>query len=156
MPLRALALFIFVFICFSAFGKTTFPSSGNWTYNHNIISGGQVTRVVNRIASRDTGINDTTITLTGNVMMRHSVFIGDSSSDIDKKTNRCNVVIENGTDKEVYIWDDLDNPNDACAADNFMVMVSVWEGCSLTIKGKPNAPIIIDANSGNRGLITKY
>ena len=165
MPLRALTLFIFVIICFSAFGDTTFPSSGNWTYNHLIYTNDYtyVTRVVNRIAS------DTIIKLNGNVMMRHSVFIGDSNADADKGTGIGNVVIENDTDHEVYIWDDLDNPNDNWAkrnniqpgiaenaADPFMVMFSVWEGSSLTIRGKPNAPIIIDANAGNRSLITKF
>ena len=151
MPLRTLTLFISVFICFSTFGDSrTCPSSGNWGYNHNIWSGGQVVRVVNRIAS------DTTITLTGDISLRHSVFIGDSNADADKGTGIGKVVIENGTDHQVMIWDDLDNPGDGWAADNAMVMFSVWEGSSLTIKGKPNAPIIIDANTTYRNLITKW
>ena len=153
MPLRTLTLLFSVFICLTAFSDTTlptFPSSGNWTSNFNIYQGQQLKRVVNRIAS------DATIKLTGDVMMRHSVFIGDSDSNVKDNKNICNVVIENDTDHQVMIWDDLDNPGDGWAADIYMTMFSVWEGCSLTIKGKPGAEIIIDANAGNRSLTTLY
>lgn len=134
----------------------TMPSSGNWTYNYLIQDGGTTTRRVNAVLD---GVNTTgakKVRLTGSIMLRHSVFVGLSSVGSKPTT----LIIENGTDDDIYIWDDLDNPLDGFGADRFMTMFSVWEGCTLKIDGDPNnngkGKIIFGGNANHRGLVTKY
>lgn len=138
--------------------KNSMPSSGNWTYNYLIQDGsGNTTRRVNAVlsgANAPDGVKE--VILTGDVMLRHSVFVGLSTND-NKPTT---LIIKNGTDKVINFWDDLDNPNDGFGADEYMVMFSVWEGCTLIIDGDPDGngegKIKFGGNANNRGLVTKY
>ena len=140
--------------------KNSMPSSGNWTYNYLIKSGTNVTRRVNAVLSgantNPSGVKE--VVLTGDVMLRHSVFVGLSTDD-NKPTT---LIIKNGTDDEINFWDDLDKPNDGdnFPADNFMVLFSVWEGCTLIIDGDPDrngkGKIKFGGNANHRGLETKY
>lgn len=138
--------------------KNSMPSSGNWTYNYLIQDGsGNTTRRVNTVLAgtntNSSGVKE--VVLTGDVMLRHSVFVGLSNGN--KPTT---LIIKNGTDKEINFWDDLDNPNDGFGADQFMVLFSVWEGCTLIIDGDPDGngkgKIKFGGNANNRGLVTKY
>lgn len=136
--------------------KNSMPSSGDWTYNYLVVS--DTTRRVNAVLSgantASNGVKE--VVLTGDVMLRHSVFVGLSTND-NKPTT---LIIKNGTDKEINFWDDLDNPNDGFKADRFMVLFSVWEGCTLIIDGDPDGngkgKIKFGGNANNRGLVTKY
>ena len=84
----------------------TMPSEGNWTYNYLIQDGsGNTTRRVNAVLDGGNTTGAKTVTLTGSIMLRHSVFVG-LSSDGSKPTT---LIIKNGTDNDIYIWDDLDN-----------------------------------------------
>ncbi|MGM9790978.1 MAG: hypothetical protein ACI3Y4_01080 [Candidatus Cryptobacteroides sp.] len=134
----------------------TMPSSGDWTYNYLIQSGGVTTRRVNAVLDGGNTTGAKTVTLTGSIMLRHSVFVGLSSIGSKPTT----LIINNGTDDDIYIWDDLDDPKDGFGADRFMTMFSVWEGCTLIIDGDPDnngkGKIIFGGNANNRGLITKY
>ena len=111
------------------------PSSGNWTYNYLVNKGETTERRINAVLN---GVNASggvkTVQLTGDVYLRHSVFIGLSTSDNTPTT----LVIENATDNDIHIWDDLDNSNDGSGADRFGVMFSVWENNTLIIKGDPD------------------
>lgn len=138
--------------------KNSMPSSGNWTYNYLIQDGsGNTTRRVNTVLAgtntNSSGVKE--VVLTGDVMLRHSVFVGLSNGN--KPTT---LIIKNGTDKEINFWDDLDNPNDGFGADQFMVLFSVWEGCTLIIDGDPDGngkgKFKFGGNANNRGLVTKY
>ena len=138
--------------------KNSMPSSGDWTYNYLIQDGsGNTTRRVNTVLSgantNSSGVKE--VVLTGDVMLRHSVFVGLSNGN-----NPTTLIIKNGTDKEINFWDDLDNPNDGFGADQFMVMFSVWEGCTLIIDGDPDGngkgKIKFGGNANHRGLVTKY
>lgn len=138
--------------------KNSMPSSGNWTYNYLIQDGsGNTTRRVNTVLAgtntNSSGVKE--VVLKGDVMLRHSVFVGLSNGN--KPTT---LIIKNGTDKEINFWDDLDNPNDGFGADQFMVLFSVWEGCTLIIDGDPDGngkgKIKFGGNANNRGLVTKY
>lgn len=138
--------------------KNSMPSSGNWTYNYLIQDGsGNTTRRVNTVLAgantNSSGVKE--VVLTGDVMLRHSVFVGLSNDN--KPTT---LIIKNGTDKVINFWDDLDNPNDGFGADQFMVLFSVWEGCTLIIDGDPDGngkgKIKFGGNANNRGLVTKY
>ena len=134
----------------------TMPSSGNWTYNYLIQDDyGTTTRRVNAVVNGGNTTGTKTVTLTGSIMLRHSVFVGLSTGDA-----HTTLVIQNGTDNDLYIWDDLDNPLDGSGADPFMTMFSVWEGCTLKIDGDPDnngkGKIIFGGNANNRGLVTKY
>ena len=137
--------------------KNSMPQSGNWTYNYLIKSGDKTTRLVNAVLS---GVNTNSsgvkvVELTGDVMLRHSVFVGLSNGN-----NPTTLIIKNGTDDEINFWDDLDNPDDGFGADQFMVMFSVWEGCTLIIDGDPDGngkgKIKFGGNANHRGLETKY
>ena len=138
--------------------KNSMPSSGNWTYNYLIQDGsGNTTRRVNAVlsgANAPDGVK--VVELKGDVMLRHSVFVGLSSVGSKPTT----LIIENDTDDDIYIWDDLDNPLDGFGADRFMTMFSVWEGCTLKIDGDPDGDgkgkIIFGGNANHRGLVTKY
>lgn len=139
--------------------KNSMPSSGNWTYNYLIQDGsGNTTRRVNAVLSgantNSSGVKE--VVLTGDVMLRHSVFVGLSTNNNLPTT----LIIKNGTDNEINFWDDLDNPNDGFGADQFMVLFSVWEGCTLIIDGDPDGngkgKIKFGGNANNRGLVTKY
>ena len=81
------------------------PSSGDWTYNYLVNQGETTERRINAVLS---GVNapggTKTVRLTGDVCLRHSVFIGLSTSDNTPTT----LVIENATDNDIHIWDDLD------------------------------------------------
>ena len=106
--------------------KNSMPSSGNWTYNYLIQDGsGNTTRRVNTVLAgantNSSGVKE--VVLTGDVMLRHSVFVGLSNGN--KPTT---LIIKNGTDDEINFWDDLDNPNDGFVADEYMVLFAVWEG----------------------------
>ena len=116
--------------------KDSMPFRGNWTYNYLIQDDyGNTTRRVNTVLAgtntNSSGVKE--VVLTGDVMLRHSVFVGLSNGN--KPTT---LIIKNGTDKEINFWDDLDNPNDGFGADQFMVLFSVWEGCTLIIDGDPD------------------
>lgn len=114
--------------------KNSMPSSGNWTYNYLIQDGsGKTTRRVNAVVDGGNTTGAKTVKLTGSIMLRHSVFVGLSSVGSKPTT----LIIENDTDDDIYIWDDLDNPLDGFGADRFMTMFSVWEGCTLKIDGDP-------------------
>lgn len=133
------------------------PASGDWTYNYLIQDGsGNTTRRVNAVVDGGNTTGTKTVTLTGSIMLRHSVFVGLSSVGSKPTT----LIIKNGTDNDIYIWDDLDNPNDGFGADQFMTMFSVWEGCTLIIDGDPNnngkGKIIFGGNANHRSLVTKY
>ena len=139
--------------------KNSMPSSGNWTYNYLIQDGsGNTTRRVNTVLAgantNPSGVKE--VVLTGDVMLRHSVFVGLSSVGSKPTT----LIIENDTDDDIYIWDDLDNPLDGFCADRFMTMFSVWKGCTLKIDGDPDGDgkgkIIFGGNANHRGLVTKY
>ena len=138
--------------------KNSMPSEGNWTYNYLIQDGsGNTTRRVNAVlsgANAPGGVKE--VVLTKDVMLRHSVFVGLSTNDNLPTT----LIIKNGTDDEINFWDDLDKPNDGFAADNFMVLFSVWEGCTLIIDGDPDGngkgKIKFGGNADHRGLVTKY
>lgn len=135
----------------------TMPSSGNWTYNYLIQDGsGKTTRRVNAVVDGGNTTGAKTVKLTGSIMLRHSVFVGLSSVGSKPTT----LIIENDTDDDIYIWDDLDNPLDGFGADRFMTMFSVWEGCTLKIDGDPDGDgkgkIIFGGNANHRGLVTKY
>ncbi|MGM9752929.1 MAG: hypothetical protein ACI3ZK_02600 [Candidatus Cryptobacteroides sp.] len=135
------------------------PSSGNWTYNYLIQDDyGTTTRLVNTVLA---GVNTDSngvreVILTGDVCLRHSVFVGISTVSNVPTT----LIIKNGTDNVINFWDDLDNPNDDFGADNFMVLFSVWEGCTLIIDGDPDGngkgKIVFGGNNNHRGLVTKY
>lgn len=133
------------------------PSSGDWTYNYLVNQGETTERRINAVLS---GVNapggTKTVRLTGDVCLRHSVFIGLSTSDNTPTT----LVIENATDNDIHIWDDLDNSNDGSGADRFGVMFSVWENNTLIIKGDPDGNgkgrILIEGNANHRSLVTKY
>lgn len=137
--------------------KISMPQKGNWTYNYLIQDGsGNTTRRVNAVlsgANAPDGVK--VVELKGDVMLRHSVFVGLSNGN--KPTT---LIIKNGTDDEINFWDDLDNPNDGFGADQFMVLFSVWEGCTLIIDGDPDGngkgKIKFGGNANNRGLVTKY
>lgn len=138
--------------------KNSMPSSGDWTYNYLIQDGsGNTTRRVNTVLAgantNSSGVKE--VVLTGDVMLRHSVFVGLSNGNVPST-----LIIKNGTDNEINFWDDLDNPNDGFGADNFMVLFSVWEGCTLIIDGDPDGngkgKIKFGGNANNRGLVTKY
>lgn len=167
MRLKRIAAFILCLSCcaVSAWGNVwetggqtanTMPSSGDWTYNYLIQVGGVTTRRVNAVLDGGNTTGAKTVTLTGSIMLRHSVFVG-LSSDGSKPTT---LIIKNGTDNDIYIWDDLDNPNDGFGADQFMTMFSVWEGCTLKIDGDPDnngkGKIIFGGNANHRSLVTKY
>lgn len=138
--------------------KNSMPSEGNWTYNYLIQDGsGNTTRRVNAVlsgANAPGGVKE--VVLTKDVMLRHSVFVGLSTNDNLPTT----LIIKNGTDDEINFWDDLDKPNDGFAADNFMVLFSIWEGCTLIIDGDPDGngkgKIKFGGNADHRGLVTKY
>lgn len=137
--------------------KNSMPSSGNWTYNYLIQDGsGKTTRRVNAVVDGGNTTGAKTVKLTGSIMLRHSVFVGLSSVGSKPTT----LIIENDTDDDIYIWDDLDNPLDGFGADRFMTMFSVWEGCTLKIDGDPDGDgkgkIIFGGNANHRGLVTKY
>lgn len=135
------------------------PSSGDWTYNYLIQDDyGTTLRHVNTVLA---GVNTNSdgvrkVVLTGDVCLRHSVFVGVSTTS-NKPTT---LIIENGTDNVINFWDDLDNPNDGLGADPFMVLFSVWEGCTLIIDGDPDndgkGKIVFGGNNNHRGLVTKY
>ncbi|MGN1246917.1 MAG: hypothetical protein ACI4UN_09800, partial [Muribaculaceae bacterium] len=133
------------------------PSSGNWTYNYLVNKGESTERRINAVLN---GVNAPggvkTVRLTGDVCLRHSVFIGLSTPDNSPTT----LVIENATDNDIHIWDDLDNPLDGSGADRFGVMFSVWENNTLIIKGDPDGNgkgrILIEGNANNRSLVTDY
>lgn len=138
--------------------KNSMPSSGNWTYNYLIQDdSGNTTRRVNTVLAgantNSSGVKE--VVLTGDVMLRHSVFVGLSNGNTPTT-----LIIKNGTDNVINFWDDLDNPNDGFGADQFMVMFSVWEGCTLIIDGDPDGngkgKIIFGGNANHRGLETKY
>lgn len=138
--------------------KNSMPSLGDWTYNYLIQDGsGNTTRRVNTVLAgantNSSGVKE--VVLTGDVMLRHSVFVGLSNGN-----NPTTLIIKNGTDDEINFWDDLDNPNDGFGADQFMVMFSVWEGCTLIIDGDPDGngkgKIKFGGNADHRGLVTKY
>ena len=138
--------------------KNSMPSSGDWTYNYLIQDGsGNTTRRVNTVLAgantNSSGVKE--VVLTGDVMLRHSVFVGLSNGNVPST-----LIIKNGTDKEINFWDDLDNPNDGFGADQFMVLFSVWEGCTLIIDGDPDGngkgKIKFGGNANHRGLVTKY
>lgn len=142
--------------------KNSMPSSGNWTYNYLIQDdSGNTTRRVNTVLAgantNSSGVKE--VVLTGDVMLRHSVFVGLSNGNTPTT-----LIIKNGTDNVINFWDDLDNPNDGFGADQFMVMFSVWEGCTLIIDGDPDGngkgKIIFGGNANHResqgGLVTKY
>ena len=138
--------------------KNSMPSSGNWTYNYLIQNGSNPpTRRINAVlAGANTGSDGVkVVTLTGDVMLRHSVFVGLSTG-----SSTTTLKIVNGTDNDLHFWDDLDNPNDGFGADSFMTMFSVWEGCTLIIDGDPDnngkGKIIFGGNANHRGLVTKY
>lgn len=135
----------------------TMPPSGDWTYNYLIQDGsGNTTRRVNAVLD---GVNTTgakKVRLTGSIMLRRSVFVGLSSVGSKPTT----LIIENGTDNDIYIWDDLDNPNDGYKEDQYRTMFSVWEGCTLKIDGDPDGngkgKIIFGGNANHRSLVTRY
>ena len=138
--------------------KNSMPSLGDWTYNYLIQDGsGNTTRRVNTVLAgantNSSGVKE--VVLTGDVMLRHSVFVGLSNGNVPST-----LIIKNGTDDEINFWDDLDNPNDGFGADNFMVLFSVWEGCTLIIDGDPDGngkgKIKFGGNANHRGLVTKY
>lgn len=133
------------------------PPTGDWTYNYLVSKGEENERRVNAVLD---GVNVSggvkTVRLTGDICIRHSVFIGLSTSDNTPTT----LVIENATDNDIHIWDDLDNPNDGSGADRFGVMFSVWENNTLIIKGDPDGNgkgrILIEGNADHRSLVTDY
>lgn len=133
------------------------PSNGDWTYNYLVNQGESTERRINAVLD---GVNASggvkTVRLTGDICIRHSVFIGLSTNDNTPTT----LVIENATDNDIHIWDDLDNPNDGSGADRFGVMFSVWENNTLIIKGDPDGNgkgrIMIEGNANHRSLVTDY
>ena len=136
--------------------KNTTPTIGNWTFNYtqNTHLGVSEQRRVNCILAGKTSGDTKTITLTGDICIRYSVFVGSSISSENKPTT---LIIENGTNGQVRIWDDLDNNLDSYHADKFGTLFSVWDNCTLIIRGGGKGKeIIIGGNYDNRGLITNY
>ena len=138
--------------------KNTTPTSGSWTYNYtqntHLTDINEQRRVNCILADESISGNTKTITLTGDIMIRYSVFVGSSISSENKPTT---LIIENGTNGQVRIWDDLDNNLDSYHADKFGTLFSVWNGCTLIIRGGGKGKeIIIGGNYNHRGLITNY
>lgn len=137
--------------------KNTTPTSGSWTYNYtkNTDQALENQRRVNCILAGTTpGFNGKTKTvkLTGDIMIRYSVFVG-----LDGGGEPTTLIIENGTDRQVTIWDDLDNNQDKYHADKFGTLFSVWDNCTLIIRGGGKGKeIIIGGNYNHRTLITNY
>ena len=123
--------------------KNTTPTSGSWTYNYtqNTHLGIDDQRRVNCILDGKTSGNTKTIRLTGDIMIRYSVFVGSSLSGENKPTT---LIIENGTNGQVRIWDDLDNNQDNYHADKFGTLFSVWDNCTLIIRGGGKGKEIIN------------
>lgn len=140
--------------------KISMPSKGDWTYNYLIQDGsGNTTRRVNAVlsgANAPGGVKE--VILDGDVCLRHSVFVGLSTNNNLPTT----LIIKNGTDDVINFWDDLDDwdkRNDG-GADPYMVLFSVWEGCTLIIDGDPDGngkgKIKFGGNANNREIVTKY
>ena len=133
--------------------KNTTPTSGSWTYNYtkNFDQASANQRRVNCILAGTTpGFNGTTKTvrLTGDIMIRYSVFVG-----LDGVDGPTTLIIENGTDRQITIWNDLDNNDspDKFHGDNFGTLFSVWENCKLIIRGGGKGKeIIIGGNYNHR------
>ncbi len=136
--------------------KNTTPTSGSWTFNYTQNTDQPLSeqRRVNCILDGTTSGTTKTIRLTGDIMIRYSVFVGSPVSGDNKPTT---LIIENGTNGPVHIWDDLDNNQDNYHADKFGTLFSVWDNCTLIIRGGGKGKeIIIGGNYNNRGLITNY
>lgn len=128
----------------------TTPSSGDWTYNHITYrdpSNKNSDRRVNAILkgkNTTTGTNVRTVYLNGTIYIRYPVFVGLSTG-----SNTPTVLeIINNTEQDITIWNDLDN--NGYKADWAGTMFSVWEGCTLRIKGNPKGKIIIRGNYNYR------
>ncbi|MGM9800432.1 MAG: hypothetical protein ACI30M_07095 [Muribaculaceae bacterium] len=128
----------------------TTPSSGDWTYNHityrdswDINSDRRVNAIL-KGKNTTTGTNVRTVYLNGTIYMRYPVFVGLSTG-----SNTPTVLeIINNTEQDITIWNDLDN--NGYKADWAGTMFSVWEGCTLKIKGNPKGKIIIRGNYNYR------
>ena len=133
------------------------PGEGHWTYNHLIQQDGvNTSRWVNAVmqgvnTDLDGSGNRTakkTVKLTNTVIIERSVFVG-----LSTESSHTVLEIVNGTDNNIVIWNDLDRfYDDGHPADEFRVMFSVWEGCTLRIDGDPDnngkGKIIIRGNGG--------
>lgn len=133
----------------------TTPSSGDWTYNHityrdqsDVNSDRRVNAILDG-TSTPTGSNTKTVYLDGDMIcIRYPVFVGLSTG-----SNKPTVLeIINNTEHDITIWNDLDN--NGYKADWAGTMFSVWEGCTLRIKGNPKGKIKIRGNSNYRESAT--
>ncbi|MGM9846768.1 MAG: hypothetical protein ACI31F_02330 [Muribaculaceae bacterium] len=137
--------------------KNTTPTIGDWTFNYtqNTDKPASEHRRVNCILADNSISGDTkTITLTGDICIRYSVFVGSPVSNENKPTT---LIIENGTDHQINIWNDVDNNLDEYKPDMYGTLFSVWDNCTLIIRGGGKGKeIIIGGNYNNRGTITNY